>query len=232
MNPQRLTQALLRVFVAIVASFALLTLVLLAQQVVRQVDIGIAATFMGSAKQMGVAITSLGAGTAGVSLALGGWAPFILIGAIILLGVFILWAVLLMCTVLVYVGCFFAPLAMVISARAGKKMLELIVAMLLVPFVITSIMAIGLAIIGDGPNTAVTVAHFFEGGGLIFVAILAPFSLMKFMPIAESHISNLRNPGSTARSAHSTGSQIAGKGKSTSSAGGGGAGAAAGGADL
>lgn len=206
----RIVRALTRVGVGIVGSFALLTLVLLAQHAIYIVDTKfIAPTFLSANKQVAGGIGLALAGAVGVSALTGaGSIIAIVLGLVVVIGALALWAVLLLSTAILYVACYFAPIAFVISAKAGKKMLELIVAMLLTPFVITSIMAIGLAILGDGKSPGVVLTHFLMGAGLIYVACFAPLAIMRFLPIAEEHISSLRHPHQAAQQAGSNISNI------------------------
>jgi hypothetical protein len=234
---RRLTATLTRVVVAIIASFALLTLVLLAQSAIFQVDKGIAATFAASNRQVGASLSASLAVIVGPSVLLGaGPMIAILLGLVAILGGLILWAVLLMTTALTYVACFFAPLAFVVSAKAGKKILELLVAMLLTPFVITSIIAIGVAIIADSGGLSKTVPHFLMGTGLLYVAIFSPLALLRFLPVAEQHMASLRHPHQAVQGAHSQATSAfkrfspngkTGSGASASASSGSGAGAGA-----
>jgi hypothetical protein len=229
---KRLTSALARVVVAIMGSFALLTLVLMVQRAIFQVDQGIVLTFHHSEKQFGAAIAGMGSITVGVTAAIGP-IVLILIALALLVGALAVYAVLLMTTAIAYITCFFAPLAWVVSAKAGKKAIELLVAMLLTPFVITCVIAVGLAITADGPSVTDHITHTLMGLGLLYVAIFAPLALMRFMPIAESHIANLRHPhqaavgaSNTAKGGWQTAQSVGSKAKG--SAGAGAAGAAAG----
>lgn len=203
---KRLTSALARVVVAIMGSFVLLTLVLMVQKAIFQVDQGIAGTFQQSGKQLGATLSAVGAGLAGITT-VGGPAFLILLAIALLVGALAVYAVLIMTAAIAYVTCFFAPLAWVVSAKAGKKAIELLVAMLLTPFVITCVLAVGLSLTVDGSGVITHITHTLMGLGLLYVAIFAPLALMRFMPIAESHVANLRHPH---QSAMNTGSTMAG----------------------
>lgn len=192
---KRLVDTVVRVVFAIIGSFALLTLVILAQTAIFHIDQGIATTFSSSNQQVGAGLAASLAAVLAASVISGvGAAIAIALGVLAIIGGLILWSVLLMSTAILYIACFFGPLAFVVSAKAGKKVLELIVAMLLVPFVITSVIAIGIAIMLDGGGLARTVPHFIMGVGLLYVAIFSPLALLRFMPLAESHIAQLRHP--------------------------------------
>ncbi len=206
---KRLVDTIVRVVFAIIGSFALLTLVMMAQTVIFHIDQGIATTFSSSNQQVGAGVAAaLATAIAASALTGAGAAIAIILGTLAIVGALILWSVLLMSTAILYVACFFAPLAFVVSAKAGKKMIDLIVAMLLVPFVITSVIAVGIAVLLDGGGLASTIPHFIMATGLLYVAIFSPLAILRFMPLAESHIAQLRHPHQAAQSA---GSQISGK---------------------
>ena len=209
---KRLVDTIVRVIFAIIGSFALLTLVMMAQNVIFHIDQGIATTFSASNRQVGAGVAASLAATIAASVLSGaGAAIAITLGVLAIVGALILWSVLLMSTAILYVACFFGPLAFVISAKAGKKVLELVVAMLLVPFVITSVIAVGIAVLLDGGGLASTIPHFIMATGLLYVAIFSPLAILRFMPLAESHIAQLRHPHQAIQGASS---QISSKSRS------------------
>lgn len=195
----RLTRSISRVVVGILASFALLTLVLMVQHAISRVDVAILNTLQGSDGQAGAA--ALVAILAGLISTGPGLGLALLMGGALLLGMLILFGVLALASALAYLSCFFAPFAFVASAKAGRKILELIAAMLLTPFVISGTLAVGFAIIGDPPSggapsthLAAEIVHGLMGIGLICVALTAPLAILRMMPVTESSIANLRHP--------------------------------------
>jgi len=138
----------------------------------------------------------LGSGGMGVGFS-------ILIGILLLLGILILLAILTLASALVYVGCFFAPMAFMWSIKAGRRTLEFIVAMLLTPFVVSSVLAVGFSIIGDPSGRGATrvasgVTHDVMGTALVFVAIIFPLAILKVIPLADGVVANIRSPHQTA----------------------------------
>lgn len=189
--------AVARVFVGIVASFALLTIVLMLQNVVHGLDLALLSTLSHSNQQVGAAVSAALAAVFGTGIVLGFSGPFlfILIGLVVLLGIVTLFAVLALTSAIAYLACFFAPIAFVFSAKSARKVLEIIFAMIVTPFVITAIIAVGVSVLATSRTTAaapvVALGHFLIGGGIVWLGVFAPFLVLKMLPIAESSIAQL-----------------------------------------
>ncbi len=220
-NYQRALAALVRVFFAIIGSFILFMMLPEIQSAISVMSKAVAATFGNSSTQVGASLVAMlsVSGMTGTPILL------ILFGVFVLIACFILWIILVLAQSVVYFTVFAMPLAFAASYKWGKKIAELTLAMLLVPFVITSILAVGLAIFGDGANFGTTLEHVVAGTGLIAVGCLTPFMLIKLIHAGEEGIQQMKNPHETAHSSISRVSSLKSS-LSSSVGGGGGAGSA------
>ena len=193
-NYQRALAAVVRVFFAIIGSFVLFMMLPEIQSAISVMSKAVAATFGNSSTQVGASLEAMlsVSGMTGTPLLL------ILFGVFVLIACFILWIILVLAQSIVYFTVFAMPLAFAASYKWGKKIAELTLAMLLVPFVITSILAVGLAVFGDGANFGTTLEHVVAGTGLIAVGCLTPFLLIKLIHTGEAGIQQMKNPHETA----------------------------------
>ncbi len=217
-NYQRALAALVRVFFAIIGSFVLFMMLPEIQSAISVMSKAVAATFGNSSTQVGSSLEAM----LSVSALTGTPLLMILFGVFVLLACFILWIILVIAQSIVYFTVFAMPLAFAASYKWGKKIAELTLAMLLVPFVITSILAVGLAVFGDGANFGTTLEHVVAGTGLIAIGCLTPFMLIKLIHAGEAGIQQMKNPHEIA---HNTISRVSSIKNSMSSFASGGKGA-------
>ena len=214
-NYQRALAALVRVFFAIIGSFVLFMMLPEIQSAISVMSKAVAATFGNSSTQVGSSLEAM----LSVSALTGTPLLMILFGVFVLLACFILWIILVIAQSIVYFTVFTMPLAFAASYKWGKKIAELTLAMLLVPFVITSILAVGLAVFGDGATFGTTLEHVVAGTGLIAIGCLTPFMLIKLIHAGEAGIQQMKNPHEIAHNTISRASSI--KNSMSSFAGGG-----------
>lgn len=123
-----------------------------------------------------------------------GGAPmtFIILGVLILMAIFATSVVLGLSGVVAYIAVMFAPFAFLISAKAAKKTLEVLVVALATPTIITAIMALGLAVFSASGSTASAwIGSTFEGLGILLLAAFSPLAVMKLLPVGEEAIAKM-----------------------------------------
>lgn len=237
-NVAKLGGTVARVGVAIVAGFILIGLVPLAQSAIAVLTGAVASSFGHSATALGATMVTDFAIVAGAT---GFFGPIVIImlAILALLAIIAVWAILVMASAFVYLSMFFLPMALAFSLKMGKKLGELMATALLVPFVITGILAVGFSIIGSGSNIGGVLSTFVSGTGLVAVACFSPFAVLKMFQSGAAHIANAKAPHQTAAQHAQTGggaaqqvgkSASAGKASSAPGAAGIGAGGTAGGA--
>lgn len=205
-NVAGLGRDLVRVFLAIISGFAILAAMPLAEAAVHAMSAIVATTFASSANALSKTMVAVFTVT-GITVVAGpGSILLAILAGLIIAAALALWLVLILAQAVVYVAAFFVPLAWVVSPKIGRRMLELLGAMLLVPFIVTSIVAVGFAIIADGPNLGTTLEHMVAGIGILFVAAFSPLSALKLLQSGAAHVASARHPHQqmvdTARTAH------------------------------
>lgn len=191
----RLGHDLVRVMGAVLAGFVLIQLVPICELVIHALTGAVAATFAASSVQLAGGLAT-GLGVAGAVGLLTGTTALIAIvlGLVLLAGILMVFIVLVLAQVLVYIAVYFIPLAWVFSPRFGRRLTELAAVMLTTPFIITSILAVGLAVLGDGKSFGTVTEHLIAGGALMIVTAIAPFSLIKLVHQGGDHIAQMRHP--------------------------------------
>lgn len=182
-------QTVVRVIGAIIGSFLLVSLIPYVQSAFG-VFSNIFATSFGSnaagfgAKLVGLIMVS--------SFLTGAPMTFIILGVLILMAIFATTVVLLLSTIVAYMAALFAPFAFLISTKAAKKTLEILIVALATPTIITAILALGLAVFSASVSTASAwIGSTFEGLGILLLAAFSPMAVMKLLPIGEEAIAKM-----------------------------------------
>ncbi len=131
------------------------------------------------------AVTTLGgAGAPGLGTFLG-----IVVMLLLMAGALLIWIELLLRTSAIYVVVLFLPLVLSGLVWRGtvawtKRMIEVLVALILSKFVIVVVLglAAGMVTAGDG------IATVMQGAALLLLAALAPFALLRLVPIVEAGV--------------------------------------------
>jgi hypothetical protein len=206
----RLGHDVIRVLLGVVSGFLLLALIPLVETAVHAMASAVASTFTGSATDLtsGLAAALVGTGVAAWFTGVGFFLAVIL-GGVLLVVVLILYATLILAQAVAYIAAFFVPLAVVLSPRLGRKVLELLVVALATPFLIVSILAVGIAVFGDGPNAGTTLEHVIAGGGIIAVGCFSPLFAHRAFQGGAAVLTNARHPHEAAARAAGTATKAA-----------------------
>ena len=227
----RLGHDVLRVMLAVMAGFITTGFLPIIESVIHAADSMVASTFMSSSKQLTATLSVVIAGGITATLASGGTLVLVAIifGLLAFASVASLWIVLVIAQGVVYLAGFFAPLALVVSPKLGRKVAELGIAFLLTPFIITSILAVGLAVLADGgSNFGTVIEHTILGIGILFLGCFAPFSVHRMLQAGSAHVAAIRHPSQHGQALAGDLSRAANVGSSASSTGGAAASGAAG----
>lgn len=108
------------------------------------------------------------------------------ISVLIVAGAAMVWLELLLRAAAVYVGVFFAPLALVgfvwpSTAAIARRAVEVVAALVLSKFVIVATLTLGAAALRAQAPADVMVA----GGAILLLAAFAPFAILRLAPIVE-----------------------------------------------
>jgi hypothetical protein len=207
-NIAQLARDVIRVMVAVALGFFLLLTVPIAEGVVHELSNLVAGTFSSSSAQLaGTLSTSTGA-LATATLLSGGSAALIpmIMAVIMIVGILAIYLALVVAQVMAYVAIYFLPLTLVFSPKLGRKVGELLGVCLVTPFLVTSLLAIGIAVLGDAGNTGTILEHMLGGVGLIVVTAFSPMFAHKLLQGGSAAITNARAPHAaihqTASAAH------------------------------
>lgn len=113
-----------------------------------------------------------------------------LLGALFVsMGALLLWVELLVRAAAVYVATLFFPLALaslVWPAISGwsRRLVETVAAVVLSKFVIVSVLTLAVGALGSGDGS---MSDELAGGALLLLAAFAPFTLLRLVPMVESH---------------------------------------------
>ena len=188
----RLGHDVVRIVLAIVSGGLLVVGIPIAEMVVAAMSNAIASTFMGSGRGLAATIeTTFGVVAAGNSPAIA-----TVIGLGLLVGAILTWLVLIVAQGLVYIAAFFVPLAYVLSAKWGRRMLDLLITGLMIPFVLTGLFATSLAVVGDGSNIATQLEHDVLGVALLGLAAFSPITLLHLVRSGGDAVGRIRHPAS------------------------------------
>jgi hypothetical protein len=151
-----------------------------------------AAVASGSSGSIGGALSGLASSLANQAATGGAGVPVFvtLLGALFVsLGALLLWVELLVRSAAVYVATLFLPLALaslVWPAISGwcRRLVETVVALVLSKFVIVSVLGLAVGALGTGDGS---ISAELAGGALLLLAAFAPFTLLRLVPMVESH---------------------------------------------
>ena len=189
-NVSLVIKRVVRVVIAMAAGVALLAIIGIAREVVNYGIFLMLKTMGDSMPSMVGKMTGLLAASAVAEAVTGGVAllPIMLLGLIVVMGLLSLWIMLAIVSAVTYVVAVFVPMALVASPRIGKHMAEILLALVLAPFVIVTVLAVGVAIVAGnsgGVDLGAQMAHLIEGAAIIWVAVYSPFSVLKHIPLAS-----------------------------------------------
>lgn len=218
---------LVRIFVAIISTFVLVAALPLVEGVVHELSTIVASTFSHNGKQVGESLAGLGV-TGGALMAEFGPIILIAVAGVLLLGGLTLWAILVVAQMLAYICAFFLPLALVVGPKLGRKVAELLAASVVMPFVVTAVLAVGFAVLGDGTSTGTVLEHLLGGAALIGIACLSPLTVIKLLH--SGSVQQLKHPTDSLQHAASRVGPASSAGASHAASGGSASGAAAQGA--
>ena len=230
-NVAQLARDIMRVMVAVVLGFFLLLTVPIAEGVVHELSNLVAGTFSSSSVQLaGTLSTSTGA-LATATLLSGGSAALIpmIMAVIMIVGILAIYLALVVAQIMAYIAIYFLPLTLVFSPKLGRKVGELLGVCLVTPFLVTSLLAIGVAVLGDAGSTGTILEHMLGGVGLISVTAFSPMFAHKLLQGGSAAVANARAPHTSIHSAVAAAHGGAQYGSASASAGGS-MGASAGGA--
>ncbi len=195
-NLSNLAHDVLRVMLAVISSFLLILIIPYIEQIVSAASSFIASSFISSSTKLTAALSTIVGGGLTAVLASGGTAllAVIFLGLLALVAVMSLWIILIIAQGVVYLAAFFFPLTWVISPKWGRRVAELGSAFLFTPFLITSVLAVGMAVLGDGVNPAVVIEHMILGVGILFVGCFSPFAAHKMIHSGASYIASIKAP--------------------------------------
>ena len=240
-DPARVARTAGRIVLAGVLGVAMLVFAQIAQMAIGAASAAVAST-------MGVGVGQFATRLSGLllasAIAAGGPAILVLFLVALILGLIALWLTFVVLAAATYAVAVFVPISLMLSPRIGRKVVELFAGLLLAPFVVTTVLAVGLAVGGSGAgNLAASTGHFVEGLVLVWLAVWSPLTLLRLIPMAEGalagalpnksvHQSMTSGVGKAAKlgTAAATGgaSAAAGAGAAGAAAGAGAAGAGAG----
>lgn len=238
-DPARVARTAGRIVLAGVLGVAMLVFAQIAQMAVGAASSAVAST-------MGVGVGQFATRLSGLllasAIATGGPAVLVLFLVALILGIIALWLTFIVVAAATYAVAVFVPIALMMSPRIGRKVVELFAGLLLAPLVITTVLAVGLAVGGSGAgNLAASTGRFVEGLVLVWLAVWSPLTLLRLIPMAEGaiagalpsksvHQSMTSGVGKAAKlgTAAATGGASAAAGAGAAGAGAGAAGAGAG----
>lgn len=202
-DPAKVGKAVGRVVLAGILGTALLVFAQIVQQVIGAMSSMVATSFGAGLPQMSIRLGNL-VGLAAISGA--GDFLIILLGTLLLLGLLALWVVFLLVGAATYAVAVFVPLAWMFSATAGRKVTELFVGLMLAPFVITTVLAVGIAVAGTPTHGAASAAsgitQFVEGLALVFLAVWSPLTLLRIIPAAYDQARSMGSSALPSRHPH------------------------------
>ena len=150
------------------------------------------------------ALTGAGRAAGAASLGIPGSAPVmvtLLAGAAAIVAGLLLWIELLLREAAVYAALLFFPLALAglawePSRRWARRLAETLVALIFSKFVIAAVLALAMSGIGHGDGATAVLS----GAGLLWVAALAPFLVMRIIGVLEvgaaaAHLEGVRSRG-------------------------------------
>ena len=221
-NVAQLARDIMRVMVAVALGFFLLLTVPIADGVVHELSNLVAGTFSSSSTQLaGTLSTSTGA-LATATLLSGGSAALIpmIMAVIMIVGILAIYLTLVVAQVMAYIAIYFLPLTLVFSPKLGRKVGELLGVCLVTPFLVTSLLAIGVAVLGDAGNTGTILEHMLGGVGLIGVTAFSPVFAHRLLQGGSAAVANARAPHTSIHSAVAAAHGGAQYGSTSASAGG------------
>ena len=185
-DPARVARTAGRIVLAGVLGVAMLVFAQIAQMAIGAASSAIAST-------MGVGVGQFATRLSGLllasAIATGGPAVLVLFLVALILGIIALWLTFIVVAAATYAVAVFVPIALMMSPRIGRKVTELFAGLLLAPLVITTVLAVGLAVGGSGAgNLAASTGRFVEGLVLVWLAVWSPLTLLRLIPMAEGAI--------------------------------------------
>lgn len=193
-NLSTLFHDVLRVMVAIISSFFLVLTIPILESIIHAFSAVVSTSFAGTSDpitHLGQIMTSsLSSQTGNVALIFSS----ILFVGLVFFAIMFLWIVLMVAQAIVYLAAFFFPLSLALSPKWGRRVAELGGAFLVTPFLITSSLAVALAVFADGPNFGTTFEHVIMGAGMLYVASFSPFFAHKMIHSGASAVANMRSP--------------------------------------
>jgi hypothetical protein len=130
----------------------------------------------------------------------------IVVALVVALGAFLLTLELIVRSAAVYVAMLFLPLALAglvwpATARWGKRLAEMLVALILSKFVMVAVISLAVAALAGGLSGQ-GLSGLLTGAALLLLATVAPFALLRMAPIVEAGaIAHLDGAGRRAASA-------------------------------
>ena len=221
-NVAQLARDIMRVMMAVALGFFLLLTVPIAEGVVHELSNLVAGTFSSSSTQLaGTLSTSTGA-LATATLLSGGSAALIpmIMAVIMIVGILAIYLALVVAQIMAYIAIYFLPLTLVFSPKLGRKVGELLGVCLVTPFLVTSLLAIGVAVLGDAGSTGTILEHMLGGVGLISVTAFSPMFAHKLLQGGSAAVANARAPHTSIHSAVAAAHGGAQYGSTSASAGG------------
>ncbi len=205
-DPRHVGLTLTRVFFGIVGAFALALAVPLARSAVPGMSQAIIWGLTGSRHGLSGLTDKLSVvTTAGIASGVVSAIMVIVLGTIVILGIIMCFCALVVANALSYILVLFAPLAFVLSTRASRRLLEVLLAAIMTPFLIVSVMALGIAVANDGPSSLQgAVGGSIEGAVIFILAAVSPMALLRLIPIVGAHLG----------ASHDAASSLINKGKS------------------
>jgi hypothetical protein len=134
----------------------------------------------------------------------------VFLGAIILaLGAFVLWLEMIIRDAAIYICVFFLPLTFVAmvwpaTSRWARRLVELLIAIILAKFVITSILTLATAAIantGVAESDSTTFEQMLAGSAILVLAAWSPFALLRMIPMMELAAASVVHQRSAVQSA-------------------------------
>jgi hypothetical protein len=182
-DPARVARTAGRIVLAGVLGVAMLVFAQIAQMAIGAASAAVAST-------MGVGVGQFATRLSGLllasAIAAGGPAILVLFLVALILGLIALWLTFVVVAAATYAVAVFVPISLMLSPRVGRKVVELFAGLLLAPFVVTTVLAVGLAVGGSGAgNLAASTGHFVEGLVLVWLAVWSPLTLLRLIPMAE-----------------------------------------------
>ena len=207
-DPAKIGKAVGRVVLAGILGTALLVFAQIAQQVIGAMSNIVATSFGAGLPQMTIRLGNL-VGLAAISGA--GDFLIIMLGILLLLGLLALWVVFVLVSAATYAVAVFVPLAWMFSANAGRRVTEQFIGLMMAPFVITTVLAVGIGVAGTpthGAASAVSgITQFVEGLALVWLAVWSPLTLLRIIPSAYDQARSMGSSALPSRHPHQLASQ-------------------------